>query len=113
MYLSLLPSKALLNDVKYIFLEVNEVIYFWLCRVSVVESESELSLVAVCGLHGLLIAMASLDVEHELKRAWASVVVVSALERAWASVVVARRLSGSTACGIFPDQGHNLCPLHL
>ena len=65
MYLSLLPSKALLNDVKYLFLEVNEIIYFWLCWVLVAESESALSLVAVCGLRGLLIAMASLDVERE------------------------------------------------
>ena len=30
----------------------------------------------------------------------------------WASVVVARRLSCSVACGIFPDQGSNPCPLH-
>ena len=29
-----------------------------------------------------------------------------------ASVVVARRLSCSAACGIFPDQGSNPCPLH-
>ena len=32
--------------------------------------------------------------------------------RARASVVVALRLSHSVACGIFPDQGSNLCPLH-
>ena len=29
-----------------------------------------------------------------------------------ASVAVARRVSCSTACGIFPDQGSNPCPLH-
>ena len=29
-----------------------------------------------------------------------------------ASVVVARGLSCSVACGIFPGQGSNLCPLH-
>ena len=29
-----------------------------------------------------------------------------------ASVVVAHGLSCSAACGIFPDQGSNLCPLH-
>ena len=28
------------------------------------------------------------------------------------SVVVAHGLSCSTACGIFPDQGSNMCPLH-
>ena len=31
---------------------------------------------------------------------------------AWASVVVARELSCPVACGIFPDQGSNPCPLH-
>ena len=31
---------------------------------------------------------------------------------AQASVVVAHRLSCSAACGIFPDQGLNPCPLH-
>ena len=30
----------------------------------------------------------------------------------WASVVVAHGLSCSVACGIFPDQGSNPCPLH-
>ena len=30
----------------------------------------------------------------------------------WASVVVARGLTCSAACGIFLDQGSNLCPLH-
>ena len=74
MYLSLLPSKALLNDVKYLFLEMNEVIYFWLHWVFVVASE--LSLAAVCGL---LIAVASLVVEHELYSAWASVVTAPGL----------------------------------
>ena len=31
---------------------------------------------------------------------------------AQASVIVAYRLSSSSACGIFPDQGSNLCVLH-
>ena len=31
---------------------------------------------------------------------------------AWASVVVARVLSCPAVCGIFPDQGSNLCPRH-
>ena len=30
----------------------------------------------------------------------------------WASVFVAHRLSRSSACGIFPDQGSNPCLLH-
>ena len=32
--------------------------------------------------------------------------------RAPGSIVVAHGLSFSAACGIFPDQGSNLCPLH-
>ena len=42
---------------------------------------------------------------------WASVVVARGLWTA-GSVVVAHRLSCSAACGIFPDQGSNPCPLH-
>ena len=42
---------------------------------------------------------------------WASVVVVRGLQSI-GSVVAAHGLSCSTACGIFPDQGSNLCPLH-
>ena len=41
----------------------------------------------------------------------ASVVVARRLQSA-GSVVVAHRLSCSAACGIFPDQGSNPCPLH-
>ena len=48
---------------------------------------------------GLLTALASLVVEHGL---WD----VQAL------VVAACRLTCPTACGILPDQGLNLCPLH-
>ena len=44
------------------------------------------------------------------------IVVVTLVEHGFqgmsASVVVAHRLSYSEACGIFPDQGLNLCPLH-
>ena len=43
--------------------------------------------------------------------AWASVVVARGLQSA-GSVIVAHRLSCSMACGIFPDQGSNPCPLH-
>ena len=51
--------------------------------------------------------------------AWALVVAAHglsscgtrALERA-GSVVVAHGLSCSVACGIFPDEGSNPCPLH-
>ena len=49
-------------------------------------------------VRGLLISVASRC------RAWAV--------GAQASVVVAQGLSCSAACGIFPDQGSNPCPLH-
>ena len=63
---------------------------------SLVVASEAYPLVAVCRL---LIAMASLVVEHRL---WSK----------WVSVVVANRLSCSSACEIFLDQGSNLCPLH-
>ena len=42
---------------------------------------------------------------------WASVVVAHGFQRA-GSVAVAHGPSRSAACGIFPDQGSNLCLLH-
>ena len=69
-------------------------IYFWLHWVFV--AAGGLSLVAVSGgcssLRWLLIA------EHGLQSA--------------GSVVVVHGLSCFAACGTFPDQGSNLCPLH-
>ena len=71
--------------------------------------------VAVCGL---LIEVASLVAQHglqalRLQQFWCvdSVVVAFGLQIA-GLVVVAHGLSCSTACGIFPDQGSNPCPLH-
>ena len=58
-------------------------------------SEQELLFDAVLGL---LIVGASLVVEHGLGKQ--------------ATVVVARGLSCPEACGIFPSQGSNPCPLH-
>ena len=43
--------------------------------------------------------------------AWTSVVVACWLQSV-GSVVVEQRLSCPAACGIFPDQGLNQCPLH-
>ena len=57
--------------------------------------KQRLLLVAV---HRLLIAVASPVAEHGLQSA--------------GSVVLAHGLSCSAACGIFSDQGSNLCPLH-
>ena len=49
-------------------------------------------------VHRLLIVVASLVAQHGLYSA--------------GSVVVVHGLSCSAACGIFPDQGSNPCPLH-
>ena len=65
------------------------------------------SLVAVCRL---LTAVACL-VEHGLYSMLASVVTMRGLQSE-GSVVEAHRLSCLAACGIFLDQGLNLCPLH-
>ena len=98
-YFSFLKYCALLNT-------FFKKIYLWLCWVflaalgppSVVASEGYTSVV----MHGVLIAVVSLLVEHRL---WAS-----GLRYLWcvALVVVTHRLSCSMACGIFPDQGLNL-----
>ena len=50
-------------------------------------------------VHGTLTIVASLVAEHRVQT------------RA-GSVIVAHEPSCSTACGIFPDQGSNPCPLH-
>ena len=70
-------------------------IYFWLHWVLVAARGLSLS----CGDLRLLIVVASLAAEHGLLGARAS-------------VVVAHGLRCSAACGIFLDQGLNLCPLH-
>ena len=64
---------------------------------------------------GLLIAVASLAVEHEL---WA-LVAASCRLRSYGSWAVEHRLSSCGYClsypvayGIFLDQESNLCPLH-
>ena len=69
-------------------------------------------------VHRLLIAVTSLVVEHGLQarglqQLWhvGSVVVAHRLQSI-GSVIVAHGLSCSVACGIFPDQGSNPCPLH-
>ena len=78
-------------------------IYFWLCwisdaacRLSLAVASGDSSWAAVCGL---FIVVPSLVAEHRL-------------QGMWALVVVAHWLSCSKACGIFSDQGWNLCPLH-
>ena len=64
-------------------------------RLSLVSSCRRYSLIS---LHGFLIVVAALVAERRLYGMWAS-------------VAVAVRVSCSVACGLFLDQGSNLCPL--
>ena len=77
-------------------------IYFWLCWVFV--SVRGLALVGASGGHS-----SSRCAGLSLSR---SLLLRSTGSRRTDSVVVAHRLSCSAACGIFPDQGLNPCPLH-
>ena len=77
-------------------------IYFWLCWVFV--SVRGLSLVAASGGHSSL-RCAGLSLSRPL-------LLWSTGSRRAGSVVVAHGPSCSAACGIFPDQGLNPCPLH-
>ena len=77
-------------------------IYFWLCWVFV--SVRELSLVAASGGHSSL-RCAGLSLLRSL-------LLRSTGSRRTGSVIVAHGPSCSAACGIFPDQGSNPCPLH-
>ena len=77
-------------------------IYFWLCWVFV--SVRGLSLAAASGGHS-----SSQCVGLSLSR---PLLLRSTDSRRAGSVVVAHGPSCSAACGILPDQGSNLCPLH-
>ena len=77
-------------------------IYFWLCWVFV--SVRGLSLVVVSGGHSSS-RCAGLSLSRPL-------LLRSTGSRRAGSVVVAHGPSCCAACGIFPDQGSNPCPLH-
>ena len=77
-------------------------IYLWLCWVFV--SVLGLSLVAASGGHSSL-RFAGLSLSRPL-------LLQSTGSRRAGSVIVAHGLSCSAACGIFPDQRSNPCPLH-
>ena len=77
-------------------------IYFWLCWVFV--SVQGLSLFAASGGHSSS-RCAGLSLSRPLP-------LQSTGSRRAGSVVVAHGPSCSAACGIFPDQGSNPCPLH-
>ena len=77
-------------------------IYLWLCWVSV--SVRGLSLVVASGGHSSS-RCAGLSLSRPL-------LLRSTGSRRAGSVVVAHGPSCSVACGIFPDQGSNSCPVH-
>ena len=77
-------------------------IYFWLCWVFV--SARGLSLVAASGGHSSS-RCAGLSLSQPLS-------LRSTSSRRAGSVIVVHGPSCSAACGIFPDQGSNPCPLH-
>ena len=77
-------------------------IYLWLCWVFV--SVRGLSPVAASGGHSSS-RCAGLSLLRPL-------LLQNTGSRRAGSVVVAHRLNCSAACGIFPDQGSNPCPLH-
>ena len=93
-----LPGKS--QD--YYFFFFNKFIYFWLCWVFV--SVRALSLVAASGGHSSS-RCAGLSLSRPL-------LLRSTGSRRAGSVVAAHGPSCSAACGIFPDQGLNPCPLH-
>ena len=77
-------------------------IYLWLCWVFV--SVRGLSLVAASGGHSSSRCVG-------LSLSW-PLLLQSTGSRCAGSVIVAHGPSCSAACGIFPDQGSNPCPLH-
>ena len=94
------PSK--LFFVFCFFLKFYLFIYLWVCWVFI--SVRGLSLVAASGGHSSL-RCAGLSLSRPLP-------LRSTGSRRADSVVVAHGPSCSAACGIFPDQGSNPCPLH-
>ena len=100
-WLFLLPRIIFLSSSSFFLFFINLFIYFWLCWVFV--SVRGLSLVAASGGHS-----SSQCVGLSLSR---PLLLRSTGSRCAGSVVVAHGPSCSAACGIFPDQGSNPCPL--
>ena len=83
---------------------IHSFIYLWLCWVFVSARGLSLALVAASGGHSSS-RCAGLSLSQPL-------LLRSTGSRRAGSVVVAHGPSCSVACGIFPDQGSNPCPLH-
>ena len=88
--------------IRFFFFLINLFIYFWLCWVFV--SVRGLSLVTASGGHSSS-RCAGLSLSRPLP-------LQGTGSRRAGSVAVAHGPSCSAACGIFPDQGSNPCPLH-
>ena len=101
-YLSMQDAWESINFFFFNFGFIYLFIYFWLCWVFV--SVRGLSLVAASGGHS-----SSRCVGLSLSR---PLLLQSTGSRCAGSVIVAHGPSCCAACGIFPDQGSNLCPLH-
>ena len=86
----------------FLFIYLFIYLFFWLCWVFV--SVRGLSLVVASGSHS-----SSRCVGFSLSR---PLLLRGTGSRHAGSVVVAHGPSCSAACGIFPDQGSNPCPLH-
>ena len=86
----------------FFFFNIYLFIYLWLCWVFI--SVWGLSLVAASGGHSSS-QCAGLSLSRPL-------LLWSTGSRRAGSAIVAHGPSRSTACGIFPDQGSNPCPLH-
>ena len=86
----------------YLFIKFYLFIYLWLCWVFV--SVRGLSLVAASGGHSSS-RCAGLSLSRPL-------LLQSTGSRRAGSAIVAHGRSRSAACGIFPDQVSNPCPLH-
>ena len=96
------PSKQNFVFVFFFFKLFLFLFYFWVCWVFV--SVRGLSLVAASGGHSSSRCAGLSPSRPLLLRSMGS--------RRADSVVVAHGPSCSAACGIFPDQGSNPCPLH-
>ena len=93
------PPTSTCKPKRYFFLKF---IYLWLCWVFV--SVRGLSLIAASGGHS-----SSRCADLSLSR---PLLLRSTGSRRAGSAIVAHGPSRSAACGIFPDQGSNPCPLH-
>ena len=97
-----LNDLAILENFLFVSFFLINFFFFWLCWVFI--AARGLFLVAASGDYSSF-CCAGFSLQWFL-------LLWSMGSRHTGSVVVAHQLSCSAACGIFPDQGSNLCPLH-